>query len=73
MSAPDPSFTFSVKGEGLTQEPHAQQRLHDGTGIPEGQLKAGEHTLEATPSQPTLPIARRSTDKQPNKAHPSQQ
>ena len=39
MTAPDPSFTFSVKGEGLTQEPHAQQRLHDGTGIPEGQLK----------------------------------
>ena len=32
-------------GEHLTQEPHAQQRLHDVTDLFEGYIEAGEHML----------------------------
>jgi len=33
------------QGEGLTQEPHAQQRLRDVTDLFEGYIEAGEHML----------------------------
>jgi len=43
------------EGEHLTQEPNAQQRLHDVTDLFEGYIEAGEHML-TQPSQRTIPI-----------------